>query len=121
MGGYFRQVHRQAGATDDDLGATLYGGLHQLLVVGEGHHHVDADNAVRRDLIGLAHLVLEGIEIGLKEVCAVIEGAVEGDTRSRHQSDPAAFGHVTGQPSGRDTYPHATLDDRVADDMLTNP
>ena len=100
MGGNFRQVHRKPGATHNHLGAAFYGGLHQLLVVGQGYHYIYANDTIRSDRVGLAEFGLERLCISLKIIFPIIEPTIESDARCSYQPDTAALCNDARQTAG---------------------
>ncbi len=87
----------KAGAADKHLRPRLDRSHHEFLVIGEGDHHVDADDAVRGDLVGLADLVLQRLRVALEVVFAVEKLAIQGYPGGRHQAHTTALRDVTGQ------------------------
>ncbi len=120
MGGQFGQRQRQSGSADHHLGPGINGRLDQRLVIGQGHHYVDADDAVRRNGAGLFELGLKGPQLGLEIVGAGVVVAIQGDTGRRHQADAAGLGHMAGQIAAGDADPHAALDQGIAYGMLAD-
>ena len=103
------QVERQAGAAEDEIDRLFDGRLHEIGVMRERHHDVDAQKPARL-LARLADLVFQRADVGLQRPGGDV-GFAHPDHGGRDDADAAFVGHGRRQAGQGDAHSHAPLDD----------
>ena len=104
-----RQVERQPGSREDDVGFLGDGRAHHVGEVGHGDHDVDADDAAR-GCAGLAKLLFQPPDRGRAVVFRIVV-IDRPEAGRRDDADAALIGHGRSQARERHAYAHAALHD----------
>ena len=113
-----RQVQRQPGTREDDVGLLLNGGFHHVGEVGHGDHDVDTDDAARL-FAGLAQLFAQPPDARYVVVGRIV--AVNDTESGRGDNAHAAFvGDGRGQSRKRDADAHSALNDGRASQQIAD-
>ena len=103
-----RHFQRQTRAGENDVRLVFNGRAHHLAEGGQGHHDVDADDAVGK-FTGLDNFIAQSAQIGFQRVFGHVR-FFHADHGSGNNADAALIGDRRRKAGKRDTHAHAALD-----------
>ena len=108
----FRQLQRQSGTGDDEIHTGSDAGLHDVLIVGEGDHHIDAEGFfIAAEFFGFGDFICKGFPADLIELLFRFFGIAH--TNAGDGAETALIDGFSSKGGGADPDTHTSLNDGV--------